>query len=149
MKQYPIVLFLLLCLPALATVPPNEYICNGENVTVSFSRSSFTGQPIFQITRPEALRPERYQKQLFTQDSPIGELVWLKLDPAADGPNGTVTLVVPKIILDPSEKGPIPFTTQLISVTELSFWGGVENLTGLLETRKIEQLNCTARWVAF
>ena len=148
-RVFSIALLILSSVSALATVTPNDYVCKGEKVDVYYSRSSFTGEPIFQVVRPKTLRAARYQKMIFDQTSPIGELVWLKFDPAADGPNGTVTLILPKIVLDPVQNGPLTFKTDLVTVSEKSFWGGAENLRGLVENRKTEALECTARLVAF
>ena len=94
---------------------PTLYELSGNGILVTYSTSSFAGQPQFYYQ--DAFQSKQFTgKDIQTVDTVLGKLVTVFLVRTIDGGNTTFTLIVPTVNLPPSNFSNI--TTEGITTVE-------------------------------
>ncbi len=128
-----------------STQEPNHFELKGTGIEVTYSTSSFSGQP--QLTYKDKKRILTFQGEEIRQlDSEIGLQVTVTLEQVPDLRTETLTLILPAINLEVTE---IPFQTNAIITTHRTSIGGPDLVKGVLQTYRIKTLKGTARMVIF
>ena len=128
------------------TTQPNLFELAGEYTQITYSTTSFTGQPQFHYQ-------DRQRDVNVTGDdirsleTGIGTQVTVTLEVIPDLHTLTVTLLVPQINLDESNESPL--STLAILTTHRTSIGGPGLVEGQLQTYEAVALEGTARLVAF
>jgi hypothetical protein len=142
--------FALTPMQALAqTAPANLYECttNNNDVVVTYSTTSFTGDPRITI-RLDRVVISRSGAEIQTQDTVLGSLVTVVRQQVPDSFIDTVTLVAPHVNL--TGKTPsVAFSTELFLTRTRTTIGGPALVEGLIEQSSTRHLSCQASAVAF
>jgi hypothetical protein len=128
------------------TTQPNLFELAGEYTQITYSKTSFTGQPQFHYqdrqhdvnVAGDDIRP---------LETEIGTQVTVTLEVIPDLHILTVTLLVPQINLDEGNESPL--STLAILTTHRTSIGGPGLVEGQLQTYEAVELEGTARLVAF
>src|SRR6476661_186760 len=131
-----------------ASNEPNLFTLTGKDTQITYSTSSFTGQP--QFTYQDAQQQTTVTGQdIRTQQTEIGKLVTVTLAQVPDLETVTVSLLLPTIHLAESGEGgdPIPaygqaapqntFATVAILTTHHTSIGGPRLVKGAVETYEV------------
>lgn len=125
---------------------PNLFLLTGKDTQITYSASSFTGQP--QLHYQDHQRNLSFTgDQIRSLDTEIGSLITVNLEDIPDFRTITLTLLLPTINL--GELREISFATQAILTTHHTSIGGPQLLKGALQTYRVMQLHGTAKVVEF
>lgn len=90
---------------SLRTFEPNEYVLRGQDVQVSYSSTSITGDPLLNYTDATHQVTARGEEQIRREETQLGTLVTVTLEPDADAGSLLLSLVIPHAqLLGPGEK---------------------------------------------
>jgi hypothetical protein len=124
---------------------PNVFELKGMGIEVTYSTTSFTGQP--QLTYRDKKRTLTFHGEEIRQvDSEIGQQVTVTLEQVPDLRTETLTLILPAINV---EGAGTSFQTNAILTTHRTSIGGPDLVKGVLQTYRIKTLRGTARTVVF
>lgn len=127
-------------------VKPNLYDLQGDDVEISFSASSFGGDPLFQYRR--AGRLSSFQgDQIRMVATEIGSLVTVTIEADPDLHSITLTLLLPDINL--REGHASAMMTEAILTAHRASIGGPQRLEGQLQSYTSIRLKGVARAVDF
>jgi hypothetical protein len=120
---------------------PNQFDLSGHDMHITFSRTSFTGQP--QFGYQGALGSHTVQgDQIRTQESELGTLVSVTLVPSVDAQTVSLTVVLPNINLAGQQEH--SFKTIAIQTTH----AGADTIgVGARESYEVFHLHGTAKLV--
>jgi len=149
MKTMLVLLLALVSLSAtaLAQVPANLYECKGNGVAVTYSTTSFTGEPriTFQFRNTTI---SRSGDDIQTQDTVLGSLVTIVLRTVPDLFTDTLTLIAPAAHL--TDRIPeVTFVTRLFKTHTRTSVGGPALVEGLIQQSASQRLVCAATAVNF
>ena len=128
------------------TTQPNLFELAGEYTEITYSTTSFTGQPQFHY------QDRQRDMEITTDDirlleTEIGTQVTVTLEEIPDLHTLMVTLLVPRINLDDSNESPL--STLAILTTHHTSIGGPALVEGQLQTYEAVALEGTASLVKF
>ncbi len=134
----------------------NVYNCESrtQSIALSFAATSKQGQPQLRYKRvlgagtavqTEALR----QGEVTLQDTLVGTLASAAVHRIADGPSTYVTLVAPRVNLDPFKPAPTKVQTVVLETTVQDSIGGPEMVRGALESSKSYEVTCDVSYSVF
>jgi hypothetical protein len=129
---------------------PNLFVLQGigykyRDVQISYSTSSSSGKPLFNYKDSKGARNFNGD-EIRTQKTEIGTMVTVTLETVPDLRVVTLTLLVPAINLDGSEK---EFRTIAIRTTSKTTIGGPQLVKGALKTYEVINFKGTASSVVF
>jgi hypothetical protein len=141
---------------APATVPssqnkePNMFVLQGvgpkyNDVQISYSTSSFTGQPLFNYKDSKGIHGFK-GNEIRTQKTEIGTMITVILESVPDLRVTTLTLLLPPINLDGSAR---EFKTIAIRTTSKTTIGGSSLVKGAVQSYEVIDLKGTASSVVF
>jgi hypothetical protein len=131
--------------PAPASAP-NLFELAGTGLTVSYATSSFAGPP--QMTVKKGTKTKTFAgEQIRTAPTEIGILVNVDWEAVPDLRNVTLTVVIPRVNLGPTNKAKI--TTIAITTTAKTSIGGPGLVTGQVQSYKVDAVAGTASRVFF
>jgi hypothetical protein len=129
----------------MAFQKPNLFELRGAGTAVTFSTSSFNGQPL--LTYRDRKHNLTFQGDEIRQfDSEMGLQVTVTIEEVPDLHGVTFTLLLPRINLEGAE---IPFRTKAIITTHRTSIGGPDLVKGVLQTYIIRELVGKGRFVVF
>jgi hypothetical protein len=128
-------------------VPANLYECRGNGVVVTYSTTSFTGEPTIAF-RFRNSTISRSGDDIQTQDTVLGSLVTIIVRAVPDSFSDTLTLVAPDANLTDSRPR-VTFVTRLYRTHTLTSIGGPALVEGLIQQSASQRLVCTASAVNF
>lgn len=125
---------------------PNEYELSRDDITLTYSTTSFAGPPSFSFR--DAGREFHFSgEQIRTRATDLGTEVTVTLENIPDDRTVTLTLLVPAINL--GEEKEVPFDTAAIETTSHTTIGGTRSITGPLQTYRVIELHGIARFGVF
>jgi len=132
---------------AVAASPqaPNLFELKGPGIEVTYSASSFSGQPILTY-KDKKLNLTFYGEDIRHLESDIGLELTVLLEELPDLHTVTFTLLLPKINLDGTE---CPFRTYGTMTTHKTSIGGPDLVKGPLQIYRVKALKGIARLVVF
>lgn len=128
------------------TTQPNLFELTGEYTQITYSTTSFTGQPQFHY-QDQQREVNVTGDDIRPLETEIGTQVTVTLEVISDLHTLTVTLLVPQINLDGGNESPL--STLAILTTDRTSIGGPGLVEGQLQTYEAVALEGTARLVAF
>ena len=124
---------------------PNLFVIKGVGMKITYSTSSFGGQPL--LTYRDRQHTLTFQgEEILQSDSEIGQQVTVIIEQIPDLRTVTFTLLLPTINLDEPE---IRFRTIGIIATHRTSIGGPDLVKGVLQTYRVKELRGTAQLVNF
>jgi hypothetical protein len=124
---------------------PNLFELKGPGIEVTYSTSSFSGQPIF--TYKDRKVSLTFQgEEIRRLETDTGPQVTVTLEQIPDLLTLTLTLLLPAINLEGTE---CPFQTYAIITTHKTSIGGPDLVKGALQTYRVKALKGMARLVTF
>lgn len=124
---------------------PNQYDLQGPGITVSYSVSSFGGQP--QLTVKKNRQTLNFSgDEIRTVNTPIGDLVTVTIAKTVDSSFTTLSLLLPATELSTATSKQVVRTIGLTTVHKTTIAGPPK---GQQETYKTVALRGTARQVVF
>jgi hypothetical protein len=129
------------------TRPANNYQCTGNGVTLTYSTTSFTGDPRFTITI-DGTTISRSGSEIQSQATVLGSLVTIVRRQVPDAFTDTITLVAPDVNVTPSNPT-VPFATRLFLTRTHTSIGGPALVEGVIQDSQSRGLSCTASALDF
>jgi len=133
---------------------PNMFTLGAEGVEISYSTSSFTGEPIFSFSHElEGLEVTATGDEVHVQAAQgipgwsLGQLVSVYVDAAPDAWARSLTLVLPDLNL--VDQGETPFTTFAMLTRHLTNIGGPAFVQGQFQEYDLIPLHGVANAVLF
>ncbi len=124
---------------------PNLFELKGPGIEVTYSTSSFSGQPIF--TYKDRKVSLTFQgEEIRRLETDTGPQVTVTLEQIPDLLTLTLTLLLPTINLEGTE---CPFQTYAIVTTHKTSIGGPDLVKGTLQTYRVKALKGIGRLVVF
>lgn len=125
---------------------PNLYELQGDKIVVTYSTSSISGQPQFDLRQG---RKELHFSgtRIRTEKTQIGTLVSVTVEETPDLKKVMFSLLLPDVNLQQASKVNIK-TIGIFTTTKTSI-GGPNAVKGALQTYKVENLKGTAKAVQF
>lgn len=111
---------------------PNLYEFVARKLEVTYSSSSFSGEPLLSYRSPKLTRSFRGD-QIRVVSTEIGHLVTVTLEQVPDLKTVTFTLLIPGINLPAGDKG-VAFKTEAITTTQPTTIAGTDLIQGPLQT---------------
>jgi hypothetical protein len=130
----------------MAFVQPNLYVLSGGGIHVTYSPTSFNGQPHLTYSSPFVSRTFT-GNEITTTASPIGTLVTVTIMLTVDAGSTTFTLLVPVVNLN-NNNDIVAITTEGVT-THHRFSIFPPALHGQIETYAVTQLTGNAEHVLF
>ncbi len=131
----------------VVATPANHYLCSGVGVSVSYSTTSFVGEPLitFKIGKNNfSGRGDHIQ----VQHTPLGNLVTIVKSSIPDLHTNTLTFLAPSVNV--SDIGDSKnFTSSMFATRTRTTIGGPQLVDGLIQLNKSWHLNCKAEAVVF
>lgn len=131
----------------MASVAPNQFDCQGKDISVTYSTSSFVGKPMFGVTSGTR-STNAMAAEIRVQDSEVGRLVTVNTAVVPDLKSETATLVVPAIQLD-KMYGEQAFDTVVIETLSRTSIAGPAPLVGQIQSSVYHAVKCVAKSVVF
>lgn len=122
---------------------PNLFELRGQDVSVSYSTSSISGQPLFQY-KDSNREVNRSGDEIRRVETEIGTLVTITLVMTIDTGSTDFSVLIPRIRLPSSNEARVA-TVGITTVNRLSFLPGPTQL----QVYSTVRLNGTARFVFF
>lgn len=122
------------------------FVVSGGNLTITYSTSSFTGDPQFSFKKG-AQTKSFSGNQIRTLATEIGTLVTVDVEAVPDLKTVTFTLVIPRISL--GAKTSVTLTTIGITTTAKTSIGGPALVQGQAQSYKVADLKGKASLVVF
>jgi len=137
---------------ALAAAAPaaaaNNYDCsNNAGTTLSYSTTSFTGEPRFTVQIDGAVIA-RSGEEIQTQRTVLGTLVTVVRSFVPDSFTDTLTFVAPDVNVT-AKTGDVVFRTELFSTRTRTSIGGPALVAGVIQSSTRQTLVCTASRLDF
>jgi hypothetical protein len=124
---------------------PNQYDLQGPGIGVSYSTTSFAGQP--QLTLKKSRQTLNFSgDQIGSVETPIGELITVTIAQTADRGNTTFSFLLPTIDLPAISSKQVVRTVGVTTIHKTTIAGPPK---GQQETYKTTALRGSARQVAF
>ena len=127
--------------PSTPAQQPNLFDVQGDGVTISYSTSSIRGIPLFNY-QDEDQTVNRSGDEIRTEETEIAMLVTIDLEQIPDAREVTVTLFLPRIVLQPG-------STETALATIGVRTAAARRIEGQMQTYQALNLSGTARLVAF
>lgn len=132
---------------AANTIDANLFEVENYGVQITYSKSSFTGDPRFSYA--DKNRSLSFSgDDIRVEETEIGDLVTVTIEVVSDLRTVTVTLLVPGFNL-PEDTKQSPFETEAVFTTHHTTIGGPGLVQGQLKSYKTVTLTGTAQQVAF
>lgn len=147
-QKYIVMGLLFSSTPSFAEfIPVNSYECKGSAITVSYSTTSFTGQPQAKFTiRKQPISGTG--EEITIQQTVLGNLVTLTKKTIPDLYTDTVSVLLPDV--NAAKLGAkVKFSTQLISSRAHTSKGGIQLVNGVIQKNTVYPVSCTATAVIF
>lgn len=134
----------------LKIVEPNQFVLQGvghsfKDTHINYSTTSITGKPIFTYKDPKSTH-NFTGEGIRTQKTEIGMMVTVTLEAVPDSHTTTVTLLLPTINLDDSNK---KFKTFAIETTSKDTIAGPHLVKGAVQSYEMIGFSGTANHVMF
>lgn len=131
----------------VVATPANHYLCSGVGVSVSYSTTSFVGEPLitFKIGKNNFSGSGDHIQVQHTQ---LGNLVTIVKSSIPDLHTNTLTFLAPSVNV--SDIGDSKnFTSSMFATRTRTTIGGPQLVDGLIQLNKSWHLNCKAEAVVF
>lgn len=128
-------------------IPANTYNCTGQNISVNYSSTSFTGQA--QITI--GIGKQNFSgtgESIALAQTAVGNLITITKRAVPDAYTDTLSVVLPDVNVK-NLGAKVKFNAQLISTHALTSIGGSALVTGVIQKNTTYPLTCTATAVVF
>ncbi|BDI19899.1 hypothetical protein ANSO36C_57010 [Nostoc cf. commune SO-36] len=139
---------LLTAIPVLSAnaseVIPNLYQFKGKNISITYSTTSFIGQPLLTYQDNQQTLSFRGNKEIRSVETEIGTLVTVTIHKTVDTGSTSFTLILPRVKLTPGNE--VKIVTKGITTTNTVI---PKFNQGQTQTYKTIHLTGTAQAVAF
>lgn len=129
---------------AATVVEANMFEITGP-IVISYTQSGITGEPLFSYRDAERDLNLR-GSEITRSETPLGELVTIKVEEAVDAFVRTFTLVVPRIRLQRGDQ-PAFDTVGVETIDRSSAFVLAPGPTGVLQTYRVHELSGVAQFV--
>lgn len=128
-------------------IPANLYQCSNKNITVNYSSSSLTGEPILNISigkRAYAATGNNIQ----LQKTVLGNLVGMVKTSVPDLYTNTMTVLLPDVNVTTLGES-INFKSKFLITHAIDSIGGAQLVNGVIQNNSVITLECSATAVVF
>jgi hypothetical protein len=127
--------------------PANLFICRSENITVDYSSSSWSGDPILNISVGKR-KYSAFGDEIQLQKTVLGNLISMVKTSVPDLYTDTMTLLLPDVYVT-GLGDHINFKTKFLITRAADSIGGPQFISGVIQTNRVVTLNCSATAVVF
>jgi hypothetical protein len=127
--------------------PADLFICRSENITVLYSSSSWSGDPILNISVGKR-NYSAFGDEIQLQKTVLGNLISMVKTSVPDLYTDTMTLLLPDVYVT-DFVNQTNFKTKFLITHASDSIGGPQFIRGVIQTNRVTTLNCSATTVAF
>lgn len=130
-----------------APIKANSFQCKGQNTTIEYSSSSFSGEPLLSIVQNKQQVTKR-GTEIQIQQTVLGNLISVMKSAIPDFSSETLTILLPDVNVSKLGRQTLFSSKLFITQTKTSI-DGSDLVVGKIQSNQVLSISCKATAVVF